>query len=169
MRTSRYVLCLSLLTGAALAPMPAAAAPAHQQVVATVPVCFHPIGVAVNPATDRIYVACFGDGTFQAISGRTNKVIASHRLGSSLWAVAVNPSTGLVYVTNQAQRQVLVINGQTNQVTAKIKVPFPPAGIAVNPVNDKIYVGRFRGHDVSVIDGKTNAIIATDRVSFDPL
>ena len=70
-------------------------------------------------------MACSGDGTFQVISGRTNKVIATHRLSASLWAVAVNPRNGLVYVTNPAQRQILVINGQTNKVTAKIPVPFP--------------------------------------------
>ena len=49
MRTARYLSCLSLLTAAVLAPPPAAgAADTSQKVVATIPVCFHPIGVAVR-------------------------------------------------------------------------------------------------------------------------
>ena len=62
MRTARYLICLSLLTAAVLAPLSTAgAADISQKVVATIPVCFHPIGVAVNPATDHVYVPCVGD------------------------------------------------------------------------------------------------------------
>jgi YVTN family beta-propeller protein len=46
-----------------------------QTVIATIDVGVNPIGVAVNPTTNRIYVANDGDNTVSVIDGTTNTVI----------------------------------------------------------------------------------------------
>ena len=89
-----------------LAPLSTAgAADISQQVVATIPVCFHPIGVAVNPTTDLIYVPCFRRRhRVQVISG-TDKHGDRHPPSQwqSLGRSRSIPRTDLVYVTNPAR------------------------------------------------------------------
>ncbi len=49
-----------------------------------------PQAVAVNPLTNTIYVANYGDGTMSVINGTTSAV-SSVTVGTGPYAVAVNP------------------------------------------------------------------------------
>ena len=135
---------------------------AHVRVTATIPVGRFPVGVAVNPRTDTIYVANANSGTVSVISGRTNTVVATIRVGRVPGGVAVNPRTNTIYVTNERRPgTVQVISGQTNTVVATIRVGRVPAGVAVNPRTDTIYVANANSGTVSVISGRTNTVTAT--------
>jgi YVTN family beta-propeller protein len=114
MRTARYALCAAFLAATAMVPAAASAAGTSPHVVTTIPVCSHPIGVAVNTTTDMIYVPCDGDDSVSVIDGQTGTVTATINLGSPSWQAAVNPNTDLVYVSDSGGRSVVVINGQTN-------------------------------------------------------
>ena len=61
------------------------------KVTATTPLATAPNAVAVNPATNTIYVASFDAGTVSVIDGQTNTVTATIRVGTGPDAVAVNP------------------------------------------------------------------------------
>src|SRR5207247_1285042 len=70
------------------------------QVTATIPVGSGPNGVAVNPLTNRIYIANNGDSTVSVIDGSANAVIATIPVGSNPVGVGVNPLTDRVYVAD---------------------------------------------------------------------
>jgi DNA-binding beta-propeller fold protein YncE len=142
---------------------------------ATVPVGNLPAGVAVNQATNTIYVANLSDNTVSVINGKTcnasNTTGCSHTppavpLGSSPVGVAVNPTTDTIYVLSPGTPStVSVINGATCNGTATSGCgTIPPtvtvgngtpilAGLAVNQATDTIYVVNTADDTVSVIDG----------------
>jgi len=134
------------------------AAAGAQTVVATIPVgTDFPRAVAVNPVTNKIYVASctlhgFGrpaTGSLTVIDGTTN---ATTVIKGYFCDVAVNSVTNKTYVPSA------VIDGTTNSVTNLSTNPvFVYPVVAVNPVTNKVYVAE-GGGIINVIDGATNSI-----------
>jgi len=105
---SKLFLMLAVATAVALLSGDAAAQPT---VIATIPVAAVPLGVAVNPATNRIYVANADNNNVSVIDGTTGTVVAV--VAAMYWpfGVAANPGTNRVYVTDNATDAVRVIDG----------------------------------------------------------
>jgi DNA-binding beta-propeller fold protein YncE len=129
-----------------------------------------PTGVAVNPATNKIYVANFGFssitcgsctnfGSITVIDGATNTGVTITDPNAKFpQAVAVSSATNKIYVANSFTGNVTVIDGDTNSTTT-VKDPnaaFPTA-VAVNPVTDTIYVANSQSCNVTVLNGATNS------------
>ncbi len=74
--------------------------------------------MAVNPITNRIYVANNGGGRVSVIDGAENTVIDTVGVGNDPWGVAVNPVTNLVYVANSLDGTVSVISNTYADVMA---------------------------------------------------
>ncbi len=58
-----------------------------------------PVSVAVNPVTNKIYVANSGSNNVTVIDGATNST-TTVSAGTGPRAVAVNPVTNKIYVAN---------------------------------------------------------------------
>src|SRR6266571_2987260 len=110
-----------------------------QTVTTTVTAGSNPRSVAVNPVTNKIYVANFFSANVTVIDGATNAT-TTVQVGTAPVSVAVNPVTKKFYVANAASKNVTVIDGLTNTPTP---MPVPagdgPLSVAVNPVTNKIY------------------------------
>lgn len=59
-------------------------------------------GLAVNPATNRIYMTNAASNTVSIINGWTNEVQVTVSVGVDPYGVAANPVTGLIYTVNRA-------------------------------------------------------------------
>ena len=127
-----------------------------------IPVGEFPIGVALNPNTNRIYAVNSGyaSNSVSVIDGNTNTVIATVPVGNTPFALDVNPRTNLVYVGNNQDTTVSVIDGRTNAVVATIEGLASPEAVAVNPQTNKIWVVNYYSSEISEIDGRTNEVIA---------
>ncbi len=68
-----------------------------------------PGAVAVNPVTNRVYVANFEDRNVAVVDGAT-KTTSTINAGSNPSAVAVNQVTNKVYVPNMGDNTVTVID-----------------------------------------------------------
>ncbi len=116
------------LAAAGLAATAAMHPPTLPWAVPTVKVGKAPIGVAVDRATNTIYVANSGDNTVSVIDGSTcNATDASHcspiakltHVGPSPIALAFDHTTGTLYVTDGLKRNgddgntIAVLNGRT--------------------------------------------------------
>jgi YVTN family beta-propeller protein len=146
LRKSIVTTALWLLT----ASMPIAA----QTLVTTVTAGAYPVAIAVNPATNKIYVVNQNSNNMTVIDGatyNTNTVLT----GNAPDAVAVNAATNKIYAANGNSNSVTVVNGTTNR-TATVAVGDYPLAIAVNAVTNKIYVANYYSNSVTVIDGTTN-------------
>jgi M6 family metalloprotease-like protein len=121
-----------------------------------VPAGSHPVAVALNQATNKIYVVNRDSSNLTLIDGATNAT-TNISVGATPLALAVNPTTNKIYVANSASNNVTVIDGATNS-TATIPSGSNPIAVAVNPVTNKIYVANSSYPGVvTVIDGITNA------------
>jgi YVTN family beta-propeller protein len=167
-----------------------------QQVIATIPVGSRPYTEAINPVTNKIYIAnacgndfgttCaypFSPGTVTVVDGTTlNTQLVN--VGYLPYGVAVNPVTNKIYIANQCgddsacagNGTVTVIDGAT-LATTTVTVESNPYGVAVNSVTNKIYAVNGCGTDlscltysgtVSVIDGVSNTVTATVTVGSSP-
>ncbi len=131
----------------------------------------NPFALALNPVTNRIYVANDANGanaTVDVINGSTDTIVASIRLGNTPSALAVNPVTNKIYVANGSV--LTVIDGASN--TIRTTTPLPDNGltaIAINPVTNFIYVTDTSGGGVVIaVDGKTDAVSGTVPVGNSP-
>jgi DNA-binding beta-propeller fold protein YncE len=148
----------------------------------TDPNAISPYSVAVNSATNKIYVANGGDypglnhGNITVIDGATNAITTlTDPNALAPRAVAVNEATNKIYVANgndsalDGNGRVTIIDGATNAISS-VSDPngsFPNA-ITVDSANNTIYVtndGCYPPADpctnpgfVTVINGVTNSV-----------
>jgi len=79
-----------------------------------------PVSLAVNEATDKIYVANYEGGNVTVIDGATNSAITvTDPNANGPHCVAVNPRTNKIYVANFNSSN---IRG-SNNVTVILRVP----------------------------------------------
>jgi YVTN family beta-propeller protein len=151
--------------------------------VGTAPVPPGPAGVAVDTATETIYVASGNNAngpnqvnppnTISVINGRHCQASDVSRckgpwptvkVGNLASAVTVDQGTDTVYVTNVGDNTVSVIDGATcnalvssgcDQTPATVPVGGDPAGIFADHVNHTVYVANFHDNTVSMIDSAT--------------
>jgi uncharacterized repeat protein (TIGR01451 family) len=110
-----------------------------------------PHGMAVNPATHRLYVGHVSGTAVRVINLLTNALEADipDVRGSS---IAVNPVTNRIYALDHATATLHVIQGTDHAVIASI--PNINSSLAVNPTTNRVYAIDAAG--VVVIDGETN-------------
>ncbi|MBK7470247.1 MAG: YncE family protein [Betaproteobacteria bacterium] len=96
--------------------------------------------MAVNTATNRIYVANVDDSNVTVIDGLT-LATSSVPAGTGPGTLAVNAVTNRIYVANRGSNDVTVIDGATNGTTT-MAVGSGPTDVAVNPVTNKIYTAN---------------------------
>ncbi len=103
-----------------------------QTVTTTVTGFTAPVSVAVNPVTNKIYVANVNSNNVMVIDGATNTTMTV-AAGTGPVFVAVNPVTNKIYVANVQSNNVTVIDGATNTTTT-VAAGTGPRSVAVNPV-----------------------------------
>jgi DNA-binding beta-propeller fold protein YncE len=138
-----------------------------QVVTATLQVGNSPIGVAVNPVTNKIYTANQNDyptGTVTVIDGATNNTQSINIGGYEPYGLALNSVTNKIYVVNYCASSnncnngsFTVIDGATNNSATYSLAGSPTGTVAVNSKTNKIYMVIY-GYpgSVTVVDGATN-------------
>ncbi len=122
-----------------------------------------PVGMALNPATERIYVANQSSNNVTVIDATTNLVVTTIPVGKAPSAVAVNAQTNTIYVADRDSADVAIINGASNSVTY-VGVPSTgaPDSIAVEPGTGNVYVGTGGPGILAVINTTTNQVMYPD-------
>jgi YVTN family beta-propeller protein len=122
-----------------------------------------PIGIAVNGATNTVYVAN-ASGTVAVVNGAkcdAANMSGCHvqpstvRVGTNPQFLAVDQKTNTIYVANSSANSVSVIDGSTRKVRATIPVGPNPFTLAVNTATSSVYVTDLGAATISVIDAKT--------------
>lgn len=99
-----------------------------QNAVVTDAVGAYPAGIALNPATNTIYVTNYDSNTASVINGAKNTVIAAIPVGNHPQAIAVNPTTDTVHGGNGVWMLVSPA-GTGNPAKFTITPPFKQVGL----------------------------------------
>jgi YVTN family beta-propeller protein len=127
-----------------------------------------PVGIAVNPNTNKVYVANEYSNTVSVIDTKTDEVQATINVGNFPYGIDINPVNNRVYITNRGSNTVSVIDGSVDTKLLDITVGSSPVGIAVDPTANWIYITNFNDGTLSVIDGITNEVNDTISVGKTP-
>jgi len=139
-------------------------------VVALVKVGRGPLGVAVTPNNDKVFVTNFGQDatlvpggiegdTVSVINTRSNEVVATIPVGKLPAGVAIRPDGKRAYVTSRRNNEVWVLDTATDTVVDIVKVQIEPANVVFTPDGRRVYVANFGSNSVSVIDTATNTVM----------
>jgi YVTN family beta-propeller protein len=132
---------------------------ATNTVTQTITGLVHPTAIAVDPATDTVYVAQDEQG-IAVIDGATGAVTGTVPAGL-VTSLAVDPSTDTIYAGEPLESTIMVIDGATGTVAARIADSLLVSGLADDPATDTLYAAN--GALVTAYSGSTNA--ATGNVS----
>src|SRR6185295_18149019 len=119
-----------------------------------------PVGIAVNPRTNKIYVNNLMDNSISVVNGTTNKLIKDISLEPAIIASGVNnpfiniplkvtfpliaskltvdPTTNFTYVTNTRTNGIMTIDGKSDKIVAKIFIDIKPENSGNVKCNDII-------------------------------
>jgi YVTN family beta-propeller protein len=142
------------------------------------------IGVAVNPATSRIYVINAGGFSptaprdcVTALDANTNATLGRIQFdtGAVPYALAILPPGGghgtRLAVTLRDRDEVAIVNIDSDpgvEEGPRIGVGDAPLGLAVDEAGQRIFVANSRSNTVSVIDALTQQVIATLAIGSKP-
>lgn len=131
----------------------------------SVTVAFNPTTVAIDPTTDRAYVASGNPSILSVIDGATQSKIAELTVNYNPNGVAVNTKTGKVYVSETFGGPVYVIATATNTILDSIAI----AGlqfeglVALDTGANRVFVPGFTAFTslgfLYIIDGATDAVV----------
>jgi len=115
---------------------------APSAVYASFPAGAIPCAIAVNPKTNTLYVADYGDNTVSVIDAVTGHKIATIPVGHHPKAIAIDASRNLVFVANTSDDTVTVIDAASNAMVATLSAGRNPYALAVVPGSSRLYVAN---------------------------
>ena len=118
-----------------------------------------PTSVAINPRTNRVYVANSGSLDVSVIDGETRQVVATVPMSTRPHAVGVNQRSGRIYVAT-AESSVVVISGDSNEVIGTVPLSSRPLGLAIDHRTDRVFVAT-SDPVVEVVDGPSSRVVST--------
>ena len=120
------------------------------------PVGKEPVSIALNPDTNRVYVANSGSGNVSVIDGMTDKVVATVPVGDLPYTMAVNRATNEVYVSRTFSDVTVIIDGRTNAPTT-VKAGVGDA-VAAESLDSETYMTSFESVHATTFEGADNHV-----------
>jgi YVTN family beta-propeller protein len=116
-----------------------------------------PLGVALTPDGDYLYVANYNADTVAVIDTRDLELIKTITVGDGPWGVAVGSDGDYVYVTNSLADTVTVIRTSDNLVQGTYTTGNQPMGVAAPKNGSFAYVVNYLGNTITRITAATGA------------
>ncbi len=110
-----------------------------------------PRGVAIDPRTNRIYVANSWTNNVSVIDGKTLRLTATILVGLQPMDVAISQE-GEAFVANSGSDNLAVLGGATPGLMRVIALNPRPMGMAVHPGTGRVYVACAGTNRVGVLE-----------------
>ncbi len=113
-----------------------------------------PWGVAVNPTTNKVYVANFASGNVHVLDATTLAVLRVIPVGPQPTFVRVNESTNRVFVVTYGNNSLVILDGATDTIAdVKSTGGYGAWGLAVDTLLNRVYVSNRDSGSVTTLDG----------------
>jgi hypothetical protein len=119
--------------------------------------------MAINPSTNRIYIADGIGGIVTVLDGADNSVLDTIQLAAP-FRIAVNPVTNLIYVFDVSNTQITILDGATNEIIT-IPLDMYPTAVSVDSNTNLIYVA---GDGIILVLNGTEISTVTPLAEFFP-
>ncbi|MBI5235717.1 MAG: hypothetical protein HY886_05660 [Deltaproteobacteria bacterium] len=146
-----------------------------ERVTAAITVGDKPMGMALNPAQNTIYVVNSGSRTLSVVEAAHLDVLDVIPLTAGIgpFEVVFMPDTdislhGKLYVLNRLSNDVAVINTITRRVMKIVPVGLSPSAIAVDTQRREVYVVNERSNSLSIINTVDDTVASTVPVDKRP-
>jgi YVTN family beta-propeller protein len=125
-----------------------------------------PHALAINPVTNKVYVANFESSTISVINGSDDKVISQIKTAKEgPWQVVVNTDTNMIYVHTSEDYGLTIIDGALDRIISNItdvgstltSSDAPVLTVGVSEGTNRVYVTQFPNTFIQ-IDGKSNMV-----------
>jgi YVTN family beta-propeller protein len=116
-----------------------------------------PNGVAFNPATDMIFIACFGDGLCRGFNSNTYSEANSQNLGGIVNTVIYSPLSQRLYI-GYGEGAVAVYDANSIKIKSTIKLPAHPESFQIDENSNILFVNIPKTRQLDIIDLKNNVI-----------
>jgi len=132
-----------------------------------VPTDIGPFAMAVNPVTNKIYIANAFSNNVTVIDGATNNVITTITVGAEPWAFTWNPVQNRTYVANRMGSSISVIKDVTGiNESAMSECLAPELSISPNPFSERTEI-RYQMAEIQMQDFSLKIYDATGRLVKD--
>jgi YVTN family beta-propeller protein len=142
--------------------------PYLEDVIITIFVGNSPMGLAVSPDGEFVYVPNAIGNSVSVIQTADKRVIATVFVEDNPRDIAITPDGENLYVTNYEDGTVSVIQTSDRRVIATVFVGDNPRDIAITPDGEFVYVTNALSGTVSMIQTSDNAVIDTIPVEANP-
>jgi YVTN family beta-propeller protein len=127
--------------------------------------------VAVNPITNKVYIANEAANTVTVLNNATNTT-TTIPVGNRPQFIVVNPLTNKIYVNNGGEASLTVIDGETDTNLTPTPYPVGSQGpMAINAESNVVYIVRMTSvatDEVSFFNGNNNTWYTIATESFQP-
>ncbi len=132
-------------------------------VLHSAPVGRAPQALAVDPATQRVFVANMTSNTVSVLDSRSGRLVHTVPVGVSPSAVAVDVRTHRVFVANAMARTVSILDARSGVALHTTPVGPVPVAVGVDGGAGHVLV-MGAGGAVSVLDATSGAVVVTSVV-----
>ncbi len=139
---------------------------ACNMVEGTVTVGRRPLGLAITPDGEKLYVTNSYDDNVSVIDTSKKEVINTVKVGFEPIRVAITPDGKKVFVSNRVDNSVSIIDSETDSLVATLPSGREPVGIAISGDGKFAFVTNSGSDDITIIDVEKNTVISCTRPSY---
>ena len=92
-----------------------------------------PMGIAVSPDGNHIYVTLGRGKSVAIINTKTNAIVSTIEVGDRPWGIAISPDGRTLYTANGPSNDVSVVDVVAQSVTVRVKAGDSPWGAVFVP------------------------------------
>ena len=125
--------------------------PARAEEIAHVPISKGLYGIALDPASEVIFVTDTRESKIMSIDRAPFSVSDQQSTHVRPYGLGASPVGGEVYIA-AGQDNSIVVSDRFNMIRGKISTVDFPVGLAVSPDGSRIYASNYFGASISVLD-----------------
>ena len=123
------------------------------------PVPISPSGIAIDDASQTLYVVTKENNSLYLVNLRTKQIIQRDSLGAEAYACLLSPDKKELYISLWGGRKVLIFGVAQRKMIAEISVGDHPNELLLTKNGQYLFVANANDNSVSVIDVKQRKVL----------